>query len=185
MVIAIPLALVIEGNHEQILSLQRFHRLFAVILARHSIAQWAAQSVENRGLQQEIADPFTLALQHFLDEIVQHKTVATGESLHKTAGVCLPLHGKGGHLQTGNPAFGSGIEGGDLFAGESESPHLVEQCCGFGKREAQVGSAQLKQLAAHAIPGQRERWIFPRREDQVHLRGQVLQQKAEDIVNRS
>ena len=53
---------------------------------------------------------FRLALKNFFDQIVQHKTVAAGESLDKTGGVFPPLHGEGGQLQTGDPAFGAGFQ---------------------------------------------------------------------------
>ena len=87
-VIAIPLALVIERNDEQVAALQGFQHPFAIFLPGDGIAQRTAQPVENGGLQQEAADTFGLALQNLFDQIVQDKTVAAGESLDKT-GACL------------------------------------------------------------------------------------------------
>ena len=58
---------------------------------------------------------FRLVLKNFFDQIVQHKTVAAGESLDKTGGVCPALHGECGQLQAGNPAFGAGFQCSDVF----------------------------------------------------------------------
>ena len=61
---------------------------------------------------------------------------------------------------------------------------LVEKCGGFGSGEAQVGGAQLGQLAAGAQPGQRKRRVLTGGDDKVHLRRQVLQQKGQGLVDR-
>jgi hypothetical protein len=66
-------------------------------------------------LPSQAADLFRLALQNLFDQIVQHETVAAGENLDKTSGVCSPLHREGSHLQAGNPAFGAGLQGADVF----------------------------------------------------------------------
>ena len=64
------------------------------------------------------------------------------------------------------------------------SHHLVEKIGGFGGGEAQVGGAQLGQLASGTQPGQGKLWILTGGDDQVHLRRQVLDQKGEGVVNR-
>ena len=91
---------------------------------------------------------------NFFDQIVQHKTVAAGESLDKTGGVRSSLHGEGGQLQTGDPALGAGLQRGDVcFSGSGPSPGW--KVGGFGRGEAQVGGAQLGQLTPGAQAGQR------------------------------
>ena len=50
--------------------------------------------------------------------------------------------------------------------------------------EAQVGGAQLGQLAPGAQPGQGERRILAGGDHQVHPRRQVLEQEGEGIVDR-
>ena len=61
---------------------------------------------------------------------------------------------------------------------EVEAHHLVEKCGGFGGGKAQVGGAQLGQLAAGAQPGQGQRRILAGGDHQVQLRRQVLEQKG-------
>ena len=88
---------------------------FAIFALSDSIAQRSAKPVENGGLQQEAADMFRLVLKNLFDQIVQHKTVAAGESLYETGDVFPALHGECGQLQTGDPAFGAGLQRGEVF----------------------------------------------------------------------
>ena len=96
---------------------------------------------------------FRLVLKNFFDQIVQHKTMAAGESLDKTGGVFPALHGECGQLQTGDPAFGAGFQGGDVFHRKVQAHHLVEKLGGFGGGKAQIGGAQFGQLTPGAASG--------------------------------
>ena len=84
-------------------------------------------------------------------------------------------------MQAGNPAFGAGFQGGDIFRREVQAHHLVEKVGGFGGGKAQVGGAQLGQLAPGAQSGQGKLWILAGGDDQVHLWRQVLEQKGEGL----
>ena len=42
--------------------------------------------------------------------------MAAGEGLDETGGVLMPLHGKCGQLQTGDPALGARFQRGDIFS---------------------------------------------------------------------
>ena len=79
-VIAIPLALVVQRNDKQVASLQGLQQHFAFFLTGDGIAQRAAQPVENGGLEQEAADRFGLTLQNLFDQIVHDVPVVSGES---------------------------------------------------------------------------------------------------------
>ena len=69
-------------------------------------------------------------------------------------------------------------------AARSRPIDLLEKRGGFGGGKAQVGGAQLGQLAPGAQAGQGELRILAGGDDQVQLRRQVLEQKGEGIVNR-
>ena len=107
------------------------------------------------------------------------------KDLNKAGGILLPLHGKRGQLQTGNPAFGAGFQSGDIFRRETKTHRLVEKLGGFGGGKAQIGGAQLGQLAAGTQPGQGEMRIFTGGDDQVHLRRYMFEQKGESVIDRS
>ena len=49
--------------------------------------------------------------------------------------------------------------------------------------EAQVGGADLDQLASRAQPGQRQSRVGARGDDDVHLRGQVVEQEDHAFVD--
>ena len=50
-------------------------------------------------------------------------------------------------------------------------------------REAQIGGANLQQLAASSPPRQLQWWIRAGGEYQMHLRGQTLQQESHPVVD--
>ena len=87
--IAIPLALVVERNDKQVAALQGFQHSPAAILCGDGVTQGTTQAVENGGLQQEIAHTFGLAFENFFGQIIEHKTVTAGERLDKTGGVLI------------------------------------------------------------------------------------------------
>ena len=70
----------------------------------------------------------------------------------------MPLHGKRGQLQAGDPAFGAGFQRGDVFRREAQTHHPVEKFGGLGGGKTQVGGAQLGQLTPGAQPGQGQLW---------------------------
>ena len=76
-----------------------------------------------------------------------------------------------GQLQTGDPAFGSSFQRGDVLRRKVQTHHLVEKLGGFGGGETQVRGAYFGQLAPGAQTGQGQGWIFPGGDDQVHLGG--------------
>ena len=65
----------------------------------------------------------------------------------------------------------------------SQAHHLVEVRRGLVGREAQVGGADLDQLAARAQPGQRQRRVGAAGDHQVQLRGQVVEQERHPLLH--
>src|SRR5215211_3396186 len=51
--VTVPNPLIVQRNDQQVLPLQPFQRVLPVVAASESVAQGAAETVENRGLQQE------------------------------------------------------------------------------------------------------------------------------------
>src|SRR3972149_6365127 len=94
--IAIPLALVVERDDKQVSALQGSQHSPAAILCGHGVTQGTTQAVENGGLQQEIAHALGLAFENLPGQIIEHKAVTAGKGLDKTGGVGAPLHGEGG-----------------------------------------------------------------------------------------
>ena len=64
-----------------------------------------------------------------------------------------------------------------------QAHRLVEVRRGLVGREAQVGGADLDQLAARSQAGQRQRRIGAAGDHQVHLRGQMVEQEGHPVVD--
>ncbi len=182
-VIAEPVTLSVERDDEQVGALEGLQHGRAAHAAGDGIAERSAQLLENGGLQQEVPDRFRLSPQHFFDEVIQHKTVAARERLDEAGRIRVALHGKRGQLQAGDPALGPRFQRGDIVRGELQTHRLVEKLSGFARAEAQVGGAQFGQLSTGAQAGQGKLRILAGRNDQMHLGGQMLEQKGERVVN--
>ena len=66
---------------------------------------------------------------------------------------------------------------------QRQAHHLVEVRRGLVGREAQVGGADLDQLAARSQPGQRQRGIGAAGDHQVQPRRQVLEQERHPVLH--
>ena len=66
---------------------------------------------------------------------------------------------------------------------QGQSHHLVEVRRGLVGREAQIGGADLDQLAARSQPSQRQRRVGAAGDHQVELWGEVLQQEGDAVVH--
>ena len=183
LVIAIPPAAVIERDQEQVPPLQRRQRGLATALAGDGIAQRAAQPVQDGGLQQELLDMLGLALQDLLGQVVDDVPVVPGEAGDERGDVLSSLHRERRQLERGDPPFGAPLQRGDILCRQRQSHHLVEVRRGLRGREAQVGGADLDELAARSQPRQRQRRVGAAGDHQVYLRGQVLQQEGHPVVH--
>ena len=68
-------------------------------------------------------------------------------------------------------------------ARQLQSHHLVEVRRGLVGREAQIGGADLDELATPSQPRQRQRRVGAAGDHQVYLRGQVLQQEGHPVLH--
>ena len=109
--------------------------------------------------------------------------MAAGESLNETGGIPMPLHGKRGQLQPGDPALGAGFQRSHVAVGKRQTHYSIKKLGRFDRGELQVGGAQLGQLAARPQPGQRQRRVLAGGDHQVHRRRQMLEQKGEGVVD--
>ena len=78
-VIAVPVAAVVERDEEQVRPIELLERRPPAGSAGDRVAERAGQPVEHRGLQQERSDLFGLAVEHLLDEVVDDEAVVAGE----------------------------------------------------------------------------------------------------------
>ena len=86
-VVAVPPALVVERDDEQVLALEGLEHRLTVGAAGQRVAEAAGQLVEHGGVEQERAHLVRLAVQHLLDEVVEDEPVAAGEGLDEPGDV--------------------------------------------------------------------------------------------------
>ena len=111
---------------------------------------------------------FGLTLQDLLDQVVDDVAVVPGEAGDEAGDVVAPLHRERRQLERGDPAFGAPLQRGDVLRRQLQPHHLVEVRGGLVGREAQVGRADLDELAARAQAGQRQRRVGAAGDHQVH-----------------
>jgi len=87
--VAVPGALVVEGNDEQIATLELFQHAPAVVAGRDGIAETPGEVVEDGGAEQEVADRSRLAREDFVGEVVDDEAVAPCERLDEVRHVLV------------------------------------------------------------------------------------------------
>ena len=117
-VVAVPPALVVERDDEQVLALEGLQHRLTVGATGQGVAEAAGQLVEHGGVEQERAYLVRLPVQHLLDEVVEDEPMASGERLDEPGDVA-PVGGAGtgpgrqrGQLQPGRPPLGARLERG-------------------------------------------------------------------------
>ena len=117
-----------------------------------------------------------LTVQDLVDQVVDDVPVVPGEAGDEAGDVVAALDRERGQLEGGDPAFGARLQRGDIPRRQVQAHHLVEVRGGLVRREAQIGGADLDELATPPQASQRQRRVGAGRDHQVHRCGQVLQQ---------
>jgi hypothetical protein len=126
-----PFTVIVERQDEQIGTLKGVEHGAAILPPGDGVAQRSVQAVENGGLLEKTLELHRLALKHFLHQVVGDVVVIATEGGNEGVAVELVLHGKGHHLQTGNPAFSAQPEGGDVLVFQVKQHDLVEESGDF------------------------------------------------------
>ena len=178
-VVAVPVATVVEGYDEQVRPLERLEHGLGVADAGDRIAERAAQPFEDRGVEQEGADGLGLADEHLLDEVVDDVPIVAREAGDEPGGVLASLQREGRELQGGDPPLGASLESGDVRGREIQSDDVVQVRRHLVEGEPEVGRAYLDELAARPQSGQRQGRVGAGADHQVHLRGKVRQEEPD------
>src|SRR6266508_5797611 len=83
MMVAIPVALLIERDQEQVGSFQVFQHLLSIVAIGERITQWATELLKNRGLEEESSHIVGLSLKYLLSQVIENVAMATPELLNK------------------------------------------------------------------------------------------------------
>src|SRR5215204_5656167 len=184
MMIAVPSAVFVQRGDEQVRVLEVLQGFLAVIPGGNRVTERAAHPVEDGGLEQEDPQRFRLAREHLFGQVVNHVAVTARESGDEARDVGAVSHGQRRQLQPCYPTLGALLQFGDILGRQSCAHYLPKESRGLLRREAQVGSAQLGHFSSRSQACQRQGWIRPRGDDQVHLRREVLDKEGERLVDR-
>ena len=184
LMVAPPAPDLVQGDQEQIRPLQPLQHLLAPGSAGDRITQRPTQPLQHTGRQQKLAHQRGLAVQDLGGQIVQDRTVAAREAGHEPGRVGVVAQRQPGQLEAGGPAFGAGGQGGHRLVGQGLAGVPGQQGGGFGGAKAQVGGADLGQLAAGPQAGQGQGRVGPAGQHQPQPRRRMLQQQADAVVDR-
>ena len=133
-VVAVPPALVVERDDEQVLALKGLQHRLTVGATGQGVAQAAGHLVEHGGVEQERAHHVRLPAQNLLDEVVEDEPMASREGLDEPSDVSRPVGGAGmgpgrqrGQLQPSRPPLGARLERGHECGLQLQPHHLVEE----------------------------------------------------------
>ena len=125
-VVAVPVPAIVERDEEEVRPIEPLEHRLPAAAAGDGVAQRPGEPIEDRGLEQEVADLVGLALEHLLGEVVDDEAVVAGEVLDEPADVVAALHRQRGELQRGDPPLGPGLEGIDVARRQVQAHRLVE-----------------------------------------------------------
>ena len=183
-VVAIPLAAAVQGHQEEVRPLELGQGAPRVGRARHRVAQGPREPPQDRGAQQEQPALRGLVVEHLGGEVVHHQPVVAREGVDERRRVRPVAHRQACEIEAGGPALGAQTQGGHLGILEGVSHHAAEEGGGLVVVEAQVGRAQLGQLAARPQPGDADRRLRAGGHHQVQALGQVRHHELQRTVHR-
>ena len=179
-VVAVPGAVAVERDQEQVRPVQRLeHRPAAPAAGQPAdrVAQRPGEPVEDRGVEQEAAYVVGLAAQDLVGEVVDDEPVVAGEPGDEARTGRRGRAARGRQLEGRDPALGPRLERRDVGVREAEAVEVVEVAGHLVAGEAQVGGADLDQLAPSPQPRQRQRGVGAGADDQPQLWRQVVDEE--------
>src|SRR5438034_6206534 len=105
MVVAVPGALIVQRQQEEVGLLEPFQCGLPVALPGHGITEGPVQTVAQGSLQQERADMLSLLAEHFFRQVIHDVAMTASKGGDKPGDILSPLHREGRQLQSSNPAL--------------------------------------------------------------------------------
>lgn len=160
LVVAVPVAGVVECDDEQVVCLKSLEELLRVGASGEGVTQPAVHLLQDGRLVQEVATVVVDGVEHLLNEVVENEAMTTAEIRdERVQRVQVSPRRQAGQLQPGRPSLGARLQCGRLLAAEVHPHHLGEEGGCFRGGEPQVGRPDLDEFAAGAQPGERQRGV--------------------------
>ena len=177
-VVAIPVALLVERDEEQVGAVRLSEQRGTVAGARERVAQRRAHTLEDRRAHEELAHRPRGILDHLV-QVVADLAVVPRERADERSPVLAPAQRQRGELQPGRPALGPLPQQPDVRGGKLERQRSVQQRSRRDVVEAQFLRAHLDAL----VGGERQRRIGTTREHQLQRGRQVREQERDRRVH--
>ena len=177
-VVAVPAPADVEAHHEQVRRHELLEEKRRCVVTGHRLAQRDVELVEHRGRVEELHQVRREAVQHLADQEVGDGPVGRRERLQETRSIGRPAQGERTELHARRPALRQLVQLRHLPRLERD---VVARQRGGGllRREAQLGAAQLHELARHTEPAEGEQRVDAAPEDEAHGGWQRPDQAAE------
>src|SRR5215208_1473663 len=183
MVVAVPLSLLVQGNHEQVGVGEFTQESARTLPTRDRIAQRPSQRPQYRGLQQKLPYILGESSQNLLSQEGDDVAVAAAKRLDEGMLVLLVLQGEGGEVDPRRPPFGTLEQDGEVIWTDFQPHLLVQQAVGFLLRECELLGADLVHLSPGPEPPQRQRRVRAAGDDEVDILGEVLQEEGHRLMS--
>ena len=180
MVVAEPFAFAVERTKEQVPTLEFLEHRLSVTAGGEDAGELAAETITDRGREQELEEIGRERIQHVLRQVLAHRVMTPGEAADQRGRVGAVPQGQRRQLQCRDPPVGTGGELRDGVAVEAQTIELDEELPGLVEVEAQRVGVDLHHVPPHAQPaqrqlrpataGQHDRQVGRREVHQVHQR---------------
>ena len=177
-VIAKPRTPDVECRHERVGVLELLEHPLRSRAARHVIGQRAADALEHRCAQQQVAHLRRLALEHLGQQIARDRALAAGELGHELLGIRMLGERDRGHSQPGGPPLGALVQQRHACVRERDSGRF-QQFARLPQREAERRRTELDQATDEAEAMQAEPGIRACDQHGPHLCRQASQEPFE------
>ena len=151
---------------------------FRARAAGQQIGQFTVDAIEQGGAQQQLLHLLRLAVQHLGDQILGDRPVAAGELRDETLRVGVTGQRDHREPQARGPPFRPLMQPRRSGLRQRDTRGIEQLAC-FALAEAQIGRADLGQLAGQAQLMQAQREIATRRQHRMHVVGKVCQQPGQ------
>ena len=181
-VVAVPAALVVERDEEQVAPVERLDRRDAPLPCRDGIRERAGEPRQDRCLQQEVAGLGGLPTEDLFDEVVDDVAVVACERRDELGRVGPALQRERRELKGRDPALRPRLERRDVVVRERQ-PHELEIARRLVGQESKVARPDLDEPASRPETRERHGRIGARPDDDVCSYGKVIQEVPDLLVN--
>src|SRR5215207_714566 len=183
MVVAIPLPLLVQGNHEQVGAGELAQEHSRILPARHRVAERTRYRPQDRGLEQKLPHFLGEASQNLLSQKTDDVAVGAPEGLDEGVLVILALQGEGGEVDPRGPPFGKLEQYAEVIRADVQPHLLVQQALGFLLCEGELLGAYLIHLCPGPHPPQWQRRVRVARDNEVSVLGEVVHEEGHRFMN--